>query len=82
MSDNQHTMTFKLTPEQFAAKKVELEKHDVHITNNEGVIDHSGFAGSYHYDQEAQVLTLNITHEPHIPFVNVDKKIKEWFSAS
>ena len=74
------TMVFNLTPEQFEKKKAELSQKGITVTGNDGVIDHEGFKADYHYD--GSKLTLNIDHEPHIPFVNIDKKITSWFSEA
>lgn len=72
-------ITFPLTPEQFAARKAELEKNGVPITGNAGTISKMGVRVEYVYN--GSTLTVTVLKKPFlISEKTLVGKINDWFS--
>lgn len=64
--------------EQLEQKKIELEKEDIHISEDSGEVSKQGVKVRYSYD--GQTLTINVISKPFLVSTGyVEEKIKSWF---
>ena len=74
-----HTLTFALSPSQYAARVTELAGDGVTISGNTGTLEYKGVDVAYNYDGSA-VLTVSIVKKPwYDPESAVEDVITNWF---
>lgn len=79
------SLSFRLTPDDLAAKQRQLAESGVDVTPPSGRIVHDTVLGKvildYSYDAAAQLLTVTIVQHPPFAEGKVAQTIGKWFGA-